>query len=354
MGGTLSGETLKVPQQFKTIQKAMERAGAGDTVLVSAGIYAGTVSLKKGVRLKSAGNDEPGYLGLKRAEATILDLKKAAVPQGVLMKEGSILDGFSVRNFGEFDVRKWENDYETQGNLQEEHQLGRQGRAAILVPGVACTVSNNIVCLNGFSGILIQGKSEQGGPPVIGRNYCFRNMGAGISLVKGSEAKVVENRAFENLVAGIGQNNAHPQLVGNLCYGNVRAGIGISNGSSPLVRENVCFFNRRAGIGVRTGGGTRPLIEGNSCFANAMAGIGSREGARPLILENNCYQNGLAGIGSRDHARPVILRTGAAGIKWLASETRTGWNRSWQVICARKIEPRESVLWRPHPVSLCF
>ena len=48
-------------------------AKAGDTVLVSPGTYKERIRLKPGITVKSAGDDAKGKLGLKRAEATIID-----------------------------------------------------------------------------------------------------------------------------------------------------------------------------------------------------------------------------------------------------------------------------------------
>ena len=52
--------------------------------------------LKPGITLKSAGDDTKGQLGLKRAEATIIDGGgKAGQGPGIAMAEGATLDGFT-------------------------------------------------------------------------------------------------------------------------------------------------------------------------------------------------------------------------------------------------------------------
>ena len=66
--GCSSSLTLSVPDQFKTIQDAVNAASYGDTVLVEPGIYYETITLKPGVILKSSGDDSKGKLGLLRTD----------------------------------------------------------------------------------------------------------------------------------------------------------------------------------------------------------------------------------------------------------------------------------------------
>ena len=301
--------TLEVPRDHKTIQAAVDAADAHDVVLVSPGTYRERIRLKPGVTLKSAGDDAKGELGLERAEATIIDgdVKGAGGP-GVVMAEGSTLDGFTVTGVGKYDDVLWNKHHATQGNEQAHEHIGVAGTAGIAVPGITrCTVANNIVHHIGYTGIGIMGAKGKRVSPHIFRNICYRNMGGGIGSMEGSTAIIEENICFENYYAGIGHNNASPLVIHNFCYENIRAGIGVSEGAKPVVRGNKCYKNRRAGIGIRTGEETQPVVEHNDCYQNDMAGIGAAAQAAPIIRNNRCHENALAGIGSRDGARPTIL-----------------------------------------------
>ena len=304
----VSAGTIRVPQQHPSIQAAIEAAQSGDTVIVGAGTYQERLRLKAGVTLKSDGDDAPGKLGLKRAEATILqgNFDKATGP-GVAMAENSTIDGFTVTGIGQYDDELWEKHYATQGEEQPKEPIGAPGTAGISITGVErCTVTNNIVHHIGYTGIAVMGAEGKRVSPHIVRNVTYRNMGGGIGSMKRSTAIIEKNVCFENYYAGIGHENANPLVIDNVCYGNIRAGIGISEGASPIVRGNKCYKNRRAGIGVRDGADTQPIIEHNECYENDMAGIGNRDEARPIIRHNRCYKNRMAGIGSRDGARAVI------------------------------------------------
>jgi hypothetical protein len=300
--------TIRVPEDHKKIQSAIDVASSGDTVLVAAGTYRERIRLKDGVMLKSAGDDAKGEFGLKRAEATMIDGGgQRGNGAGVTMAQGSTIDGFTVTNVGLYSDAQWNKHHATQGEHQSHEHIGEPGTPGIGASGVTCTIRNNIVHHIGYSGIAIQGVKGRRCSPHVYRNTCYRNMGGGIGLMQKSTAVIEENTCFQNFYAGIGHNDASPSVINNVCYENIRAGIGISEGASPIVRGNRCYRNRRAGIGTRTGTNTRPIIEDNECYENDMAGIGTAEEASPVIRNNRCYKNKLVGIGSRTHATPTII-----------------------------------------------
>ena len=299
-------ETLRVPEQFPSIQSAIDQAKPGDSVLVQQGTYRERLKLTAGVTLRSDGGKEKGEFGLKRAERTILEGggDSSKLP-GVQMASGSVLDGFTVTNVGNFDAPRWDKHYKSSGNQQKHELIGAPGVAGISVDNVDCQLVNNIVHHIGYTGIAVRGRATAGCKVV--NNVCYRNMGGGIGFMDQSRGLAQGNQCFENFYAGIGHENASPMIIENTCWNNVRAGIGISEGACPVVMRNRCYENRRAGIGTRTGATTRPLIEDNDCYRNGMAGIGADEEASPMIRGNRCYQNKMAGIGSRAHASPTIV-----------------------------------------------
>lgn len=307
------GAVLRVPGQFDTIRAAIGAAKEGDTVLVAAGTYRERLKLKPAVIVRSEGDDAKGRLGLKRAEAAILDGAGGEGP-GVEMAAGAVLDGFTVTGVGKYDEAVWQHHFDTQGNEQMHEHIGQPG-----TPGIAvnhdCSVVNNIVHHVGYTGIAVMGAPGRHVSPRVAGNVCFRNMGGGIGSMGGSTAVIEKNICFENFHAGIGHSGASPEVRGNTCYGNVRAGIGISEGASPKVTGNRCFKNRRAGIGIRTGKDTQPVVEDNDCFENGMAGIGVQEDAMPVIRGNRCHDNQLAGIGVEDGAAPKLIGNECTGNK---------------------------------------
>ncbi|MDZ4401452.1 alpha/beta fold hydrolase [Prosthecobacter sp.] len=275
--GSLHAATIHVPNDHASIPMALSAAQASDVVLVAAGTYRGPVKLKPGVTLKSAGNDDKGTLGLKRAEATTLE-------GGVEMAEKSVLDGFTVSGVGKYDDKLWQHHFDTQGSEQEHEPIGAAGTPGIAVK-VECEVRHNIVHHIGYTGIAITA-----GSPRITNNVCYRNMGGGIGSMSGSTAIIEQNLCFENFYAGIGCDGASPLIQDNECHTNIRAGIGISEGSSPQVMRNHCHDNIRAGIGLRDKAKAR--IENNRLHGNKLVAIGVTSGSEAVIHSNELTREG--------------------------------------------------------------
>ncbi len=299
--------TLRVPQDHKTIQSAIEASSDGDTILVASGKYQETIRLKPRIILRSVGEDKKLGDAHKRAEATVID--GGGKQPGVVMAEGSTLDGFTITNVGVYDEAIWKKHYDSHGEElgDEEGSVQAEGtNPAIRIQGVSCTVSNCLIHHNGDVGVGILGQENTRTAPLIFGNIVLRNMGGGIGVAEGAEPIIQSNACKENLRAGIGCRKANPIIADNLCYRNIRAGIGCREGSKPVLRDNKCYQNRRAGIGIRMEG-TAPVVEGNECYENDMAGIGCRDGASPILRNNVCRQNKMAGIGCRDGARPLIV-----------------------------------------------
>lgn len=316
----LSAGEVGVPGDFSTIQAAIDASAPGDVILVAPGRYRESLVLKPGITLRSAGGDEPGEIGLKRAESTVIEGDgEAGKEPGVTLAEGGVLDGFTVTGTGRYDEAEWQRHWDTKGNLQSHDSIGHFGVPAVAVTGVTCEIRNNVVHHNGGTGIALRGEEGKRCFPMVTGNVSYRNMGGGIGAMKGVSGIIEGNRCFENFHAGIGHDGGSPLVTGNDCYRNIRAGIGISEGACPVVRDNHCHGNRRAGIGIRTGADTRPFVEGNECDGNGMAGIGVEEEAAPVLRDNHCHGNELAGIGAESGATPVILENrcednGASGI----------------------------------------
>jgi parallel beta-helix repeat protein len=309
LGQCASAETLLVPENYQTLQSAIDAAQSGDTILVTPGVYQERIRLISGITLRSRGDDSPGSQGLLRAEVTIIDGGQEGQYPGVVMAEGSTLDGFTITNVGLFDEVVWNQHFSSHGDELEDEEGAVQAEGtvpAVSIQGVNCIVTRCLVHHNGDVGIAVLGSEGTLTAPLISENFVYRNMGGGIGVAERAEPIIRANTCMENLRAGIGCRNANPLITQNICSHNIRAGIGCREEAKPLIRENKCFKNQRAGIGIRMAG-TAPVVEDNECYANEMAGIGCRDGAEPILRGNRCYQNKQAGIGCRNSARPLIV-----------------------------------------------
>lgn len=295
---------IVVADESHSIQKAIDAAAAGDVIVVHPGHYRERLRIPEEVTVRSAGDSSEGEIGLRRAEAVIIDAGGEA--PAAILEDGAVLDGLTITAAGVFDSEEFDHHYAERGeNLPDERGATGVdgGSGAIMVAGTSATVIRCIVHNNGHPGIALSGSGNRS---EVVDNHVYQNMGGGIGIANGARPRIAGNRCWRNLRAGIGCRNSSPVIENNTCYENVRGGIGIREAATPLVRANHCYRNQRAGIGVRMPG-TEPQIHANRCFENGMAGIGCRAGAAPIIVGNECFNNRLAGIGAMTDAQPLIV-----------------------------------------------
>ena len=308
-------EDIFVPDDYTTIEEAMDSASFGDTVYVKPGTYNERVEIKEGVSLVSfAGSDGnelvngPGNKKvLKRTARTIID-GAGIEASGYLISFPQDttafmrLDGFTIINMPK---------YVSGINL-----------FMVEIRGCSPEVVNNIVAKNrSWGGILSTGLGLGMGPPfetvarpVIRNNVIYDNHGPGISNGPNSGALVADNEIFDNQfpnatekdpdAPGIGvREYARPVIENNVCYRN-GAGIGginlDSHDETLIIRNNILHDNRRGGIGLRGLGGQetniKVVIENNRLYGNLKAGMRLSKIDEAKIIYNTVSDNGKSGL----------------------------------------------------------
>jgi OOP family OmpA-OmpF porin len=163
---------LKVPQQFRTIYKALLKAQPGDTVFVAKGIYYENIALV----------DEVVLLG-ENPRTTIIDggRNTDAVVMGA---DNGTIQNFTIRN----------------------------GRIGILCKASAPRIINNIIIDNKGSGIMAIMSLPQ-----VSNNIIMRNHWSGIFLqsVKAIDTQIENNVIMENGYSGINCANVTQVLIRN-------------------------------------------------------------------------------------------------------------------------------------------
>jgi len=293
-----NGKKIIVPDDYKTIQEAINAAKSGDIVTVSPGIYYEQLVMKDGVKLVSDSSDHGDELVAvpnaqiklpKRTLRTIVDGSKTTPSKhgmvdfdpGVGRK--TIIDGFTIQNLP----------------MQNHH-----------VPGHA------------------HGLNVRGASPIIA-NCLIQNMGStgiGSHVVYNDQDERVPDRDFrwDNI-----KHQASAVLYNNIIHSSVGLGIGCNHFSSPFILGNEVFKNSDAVLGeAPTPGmgnkhGSFATIIGNIVHDNPGGGIMAKTGTpqgshgvdrptHPTILNNVIYDNGSkkAGISCRNAGSletPIII-----------------------------------------------
>ncbi len=207
---TSSTGVRRVPQDYPTIQAAIDAAQPGDNIVVQKGHYKELISIDKSVNLIGEGWPviDGGSPKGNRNTISIFYLGDRA---GKI--EGFVITGGGTGELGH-GINIWDSSPE---------------------------IVNNKITGN-HHGIGIHGSESQTGRTKIHGNLIYDNM-VGIGNGKDSRAHIFENQVFNNDVVGIGcRGKAAPIIERNVIYGN-HIGVGVREVSAPLIRGNRIYDN---------------------------------------------------------------------------------------------------------------
>jgi parallel beta-helix repeat protein len=273
-----SAHTHFVPDQYPTIQAAIDVAEPGSIVLVKPGVYEEPLKFKEGIELRG-----------ENPETTVVRWAERSGMPADGMRDFSLL---AIVDCQSGTVRDLSFAYERADSAENLDEVPRID--AIHILNSAVTVQNCRVTCFPKSGIGVYGARSS---PALINNQCRLNQEAGIAFYDGAQGKASQNTCEQNeesgiLVNGIGTT---PELVENQCRANRRDGMMFKDGSQGISSRNVCEQNLEHGI-VVTGSNTAPLLLNNQCRKNQAAGIYFTHGAKGRAESNICESNAWCGI----------------------------------------------------------
>jgi len=229
---------IHVPEDFVSVQEAIDESHHGDTVLLAPGTYYENVRMKDGITLE--GED---------AELTILADSGQGPPNPVVELSCDC----------------------TLKNLTVTGARGAGVGHAVVVLSGNPRVIDNIIRDNSYTGLGIHSEVNKVKAFVTG-NRIYGNGGAGIT----------------NLGSGV--NNT---IINNSVYGNNNLGVvALDNGTMFLKNNRI----RGNGVGVVSKTGGKAYIEGNTIEGNKVVGVVVKEKAFAEIRKNWIRKNGTPGI----------------------------------------------------------
>jgi len=243
--------THHVPDDYSTIQKAIDASSYGDTVMVAAGYYAEHITLKSGVKVLGAGMDNTHLSGTH---------------------SGSVVSAVDVNNaqFSGFWV----------------YYAGNGGaEAGIKISGGNLIISNNKISHNPRYGIYIFNDSSA----IIRNNIIQYNgdsndsfVNYGLIVLKASPL-ITNNLVCRNIKVGIyvaWVESAGTRIINNTIFDNGDDGIWCCCSAPPVIKNNIVVSN---GNGIAASHYARPEISYNDVWNNSYNDYDSQEGgvARP-------------------------------------------------------------------------
>ncbi len=272
----------KVPEEYPTIQLAIDAADSGDKILVKKGVYTENVILDKNVHLK--GVDWPIVTGKNRKGNT------NTIQFAYLGDTAGKIEGFIVTGGGRGGLGHGLNVWDSSPDIY-----------------------NNIIHGNKHNGIGIHGRGTLTSKTKIHNNNIYNN-GLGIGNGLGSGAHIFNNKIYKNKIVGIGcRGLSLPRIEGNYIYEN-RMGIGTREVASPYIIGNY-IYNNINGIVIGPSStikkfvGPDIVIKNNLVYGNSRVGVAVTSFNMSKVIVTN---NTIHGNNSFD----LIQRAGGLVFGW--------------------------------------
>ncbi|UCG95673.1 MAG: right-handed parallel beta-helix repeat-containing protein [archaeon] len=251
----VTASTITVPDDYSTIQAAVDAASGGDTVSVLSGTYNENLIIDKQISLVGEGK-----------ETTVIGAGTGHVVR--IISNGVEVSGFTVKGSGNIYIGPFEG-----------------GDAGIMLDGVMeCTISGNTLTQNTV-GIFLNASDKN----TIESNTVYGHTYDGI-YGRYSDSNVIRgNNATSNGGHGgiyLNPENSNNLIEDNLCTHNPDHGIKIQTDSNyNVLRNNVCLYN---GDGIFLGDAHYNEITNNICSNSS-----ERPGITLRLSENNTVSNNL-------------------------------------------------------------
>jgi parallel beta-helix repeat protein len=205
-----SSKTITVPDDYQSIQAAIDNALDGDRVVVKSGTYNGSVLIDKAISL--VGENSPGIIGDYRLNGTVI----------LVTSDNVNITGFTV----------------------EPSAPSPSRRGVHLLDANHCNIYNNKF-INNKIGIWLYGSSENTitGNSVFGSGDIFGEIDSYGAQLLGSNRNSIENNIFENNHYGIYiYSSSHNNVTNNRVKNNFSTGIMINANENQLI-DNVIEGN---------------------------------------------------------------------------------------------------------------
>lgn len=318
----LSAAIIHVPQDYPTIQEAIDAATDLDEIIVAPGTYVEQLYIKsKSVILRSEGGPEVTVLQ-STSTGPVVDIWGTVIDMPVL--SGFTISECSLDNHNSVIASSYASS-EIRDIIIKDCQTGAGGFGISLFQGNA-TVEDTIISGNqfGYFGWSPMGAIQcSGGTPKIRRNTITGNTfgfqgdsGAGI-YCDYTQVMIEENMIEDNTPGGIFLYNSDAQIRANKITGcNGHSGIYCMGPGSISIKSNIISGGVNA-CGIMCFLHASPMIENNMIYDNASdvypgGGIHCSFFSSPIILHNTIFGNSApmgGAISSDEYSWPWVANS---------------------------------------------
>ncbi len=312
----------RVPEQYPTIQTAIDSAEPGDEIVVQKGVYHENVVIDKNIDLTGIcwpvidGGGKEGDVN--------------AVMIAYLGNRAGKIHGFIITGGGKGHMGHGINIWDSSPEVFDNQVMGN-GHVGIGIHGRGVLTSDTKVHDNIIHDNLVGIGNGRNGTPLIYHNRIYNNKIAGIGCMGLAAPRIKANDIHDNFV-GIGcREVSAPYITDNTIHKNV-IGIVISpvstirrySGQTIRIHNNLIFSNLQSGISVSSLNLSKIVITSNTIDSNnqvfkkkEMAGgvvLGyPSPGSFEVILENNIItRNETTGVVN--YTGPEILHAKGATV----------------------------------------
>ncbi|MCI5165050.1 MAG: hypothetical protein D3903_02905 [Candidatus Electrothrix sp. GM3_4] len=273
-----------VPDEYPTIQSALDAAEVNDQIIVNAGVYKENIIIDKVVDLLGVGWPVIDGGGKDNNEATVFICYLDNMTSGKM--QGFVVTGGGTGIFGH----------------------------GLQILNSSPEIFNNRIRGNKHVGIGVHGHKRFTEKTKIHNNFIFDNA-IGVSHGLGTYGQIYDNTIYNNKVTGIGVRGlSKPILRGNTIYNNY-VGIGVREEAYPQISDNEIHDNI---IGIAINPGTanavyaeeesRIQIKNNSVRRNSQCGIFiSSLHRNGLVMQGNIIKNNNKSDTPRERSGGAVV-----------------------------------------------